>query len=103
MAFRINWNEIAWEEVAPGARQKTVIRANHQLRLVEFTAEFVEVGWCRKKHIGCVMEGELRIDFADSTQVYAAGDGLFILGDEAEKHRVRVQGGVARLLLVEEV
>ena len=100
--MKINWNELAWEEVAPGARQKTVVRASSKLRLVEFTADFVEVGWCSRKHIGCVLEGDLILDFADSTQIYAAGDGLFILGGEAEKHRARVQGGVAPLLLIEE-
>lgn len=100
---KVNWDELPWEDVAPGARQKTVIRENRKLRLVEFTAHFVEVGWCQKQHIGCVLEGDLLLDFADGTQICSAGDGLFILGGEAEKHRARVQGGVARLLLVEEV
>ena len=99
--MKINWDELAWEEVAPGARQKTVVRASSKLRLVEFTADFVEVGWCLKKHIGCVLAGDLIIDFADSAQSYAAGDGLFILGGEAEKHRARVPVGTVCLLMVE--
>jgi len=99
--MKINWDELAWETVAPGARQKFAVREGIQLRLVEFTEDFVETDWCRKRHVGTVVSGVCMIDFADHSQMFAAGDGLFILGGEAEKHRARVPLGTACLLLVE--
>ncbi len=100
--MKINWDELAWEEVALGARQKYVVREGIKLRLVEFTSAFVEADWCRKRHVGTVVSGACVIDFADRSQVFAPGDGLFILGGEAEKHRARVPVGTVSLLMVEE-
>jgi hypothetical protein len=101
--MKINWDEIVWEEIAPGARQKYVVRENLKLRLVEFTSEFVESDWCRKRHVGTVVTGACVIEFADRSQVYAAGDGVFLLGGEAEKHRARVPLGNVCFLFVEDV
>jgi hypothetical protein len=33
-----------------------------QLRLVEFSSEFVEPHWCEKGHIGLVLSGTLEVD-----------------------------------------
>lgn len=100
--LRINFDALAWEQVAPGVRFKASTRAGRKLRLVEFTNDFVESDWCLKSHFGYVLEGELEIAFPHTTQTFSAGDGLVILGGEAEKHRARVTSGVARLILVEE-
>ena len=70
---------------------------------MEFTREFVELDWCRKAHIGYVLEGELEIDFSGNVVVCSAGEGLFIPPGDANKHKARTLSDVVRLVLVEEL
>jgi len=49
-----------------------------------------------------VLEGELELAFPTTSVRYAAGDGVFVLGGEDERHRARALGSRVRLLLVEE-
>jgi hypothetical protein len=98
---KINFNSIAWKQAAPGARYKSVIRNGRKLRLVEFTRRHEETEWCTKEHIGMVLSGVLEITFAHHVQLYRAGDGIFILGGQAEKHVARVVTYMVRMVLVE--
>ena len=75
---RIDFDSIPWDTTTPGARAKVFARNGRRLRLVEFTTDFVEPGWCTSGHIGYVLEGELEITFADRTERFARGDGVFI-------------------------
>jgi len=56
---KINFNSIEWRNTMPGARSKFFQQEDKQIRLVEFTDEFVEPDWCEKGHIGYVLEGTL--------------------------------------------
>ena len=46
---------------APGVRFKAFKQDRRQLRLVEFTKEFIESDWSTKGHIGFILEGEMEI------------------------------------------
>ena len=96
---RINFSEFPWDVPNVGVRSKAAVRNGQKLRLVEFTAEFVEDDWCRKGHLGYVLDGELEISFSDRTESFTSGDGIVIAA--GERHRVKVTGSVARLILVE--
>ena len=98
MAF----SALPWQSTAPGARFKAVTRQGKKLRLVEFSQEFVEPDWCQQSHVGCVLSGELELEFVNRTERFVPGDGIFIQAGEAEKHRAHVSGAPATLLLVEE-
>jgi quercetin dioxygenase-like cupin family protein len=98
-AARINFSEIPWERPNVGVRSKSAVRNGKKLRLVEFTAKFEEHEWCRKGHLGYVLDGELDISFSDRTESFSAGDGIAIA--RGERHKVKVIGSVARLMLVE--
>ncbi len=98
---RIDFTTLPWEEPAPGMRHRCTARGGQKLRLLEIVPGFVEDGWCRKAHVGIVLEGELELTLPDATVRYSAGDGLFVLGGEAERHRARALGSRVRLLLVE--
>ncbi len=100
---RIDFASLQWEHPAPGVRFKAIIRNETRLRLVEFTSAFIEADWCLKQHTGYVLEGELEITVGDKAVRFSAGDGVFILGGEKEKHKARVVGSKARLILVETV
>jgi quercetin dioxygenase-like cupin family protein len=70
----------------PGARFKAYKHDGKLLRLVEFTKKLVEPDWCKKGHIGYVLNGEMEINFDGETVPYKAGDGIFIPPGERHKH-----------------
>jgi quercetin dioxygenase-like cupin family protein len=96
----IEFDKIEWQHIAPGARAK-VFRSGKQLRLMEFTPEFVEGEWCDQGHAGIVLSGELEIDFGDRTVKYPEGCAIFI--PAGAKHKGRHCAKVVRLFLVEDV
>ena len=101
--YRVNFDAIVWETSAPGVRVKIHKSDGKQLRLVEFSREFVEADWCRKGHIGFVLEGQLQIDFNGREVTFAPGDGVFIPAGEDHKHKAKVLTDTVRLILVEDI
>jgi hypothetical protein len=99
---RIDFSAVPWEEPAPGMRQRCVIRGSQRLRLLEIAPDFVEDGWCDRAHVGYVLEGELELALPTGTLRFAAGDGLFVLGGEAERHQAKALTPRVRLVLVED-
>ena len=59
----IDFESLQWESPLPGARFKAYRHGGKQLRLLEFSAEFVEPDCCEKGHVGFVLEGTLEVDF----------------------------------------
>ena len=102
MNEHIEFGSLDWTSPATGVREKAVDVGPLRYRIVEFTPEFVEDGWCERGHIGYMIEGELEIKFADHTIRLSKGDGLFIPGGEESKHRAKALSSVARILLVDE-
>jgi quercetin dioxygenase-like cupin family protein len=86
-----------------GVRFKTFEQNGRKLRLVEFARGFKEPDWCRKGHIGYVLEGEAELRFSERTIPLKAGDGIFIPAGEEHKHLVHVSGAGIRVVLVEEL
>ena len=74
-----------------------------QLRLVEFTDEFIEPDWCEKSHVGFVIQGELEIDFHGSIVRYPEGSGIFIQSGSADRHKARSVTPTVLLFLVEDI
>ncbi len=99
---KINFVELSWDETNIGVRSKSMIRNGKRLRLVEFTDRFVEHEWCMKAHAGYVLDGVMEITFPDRAERFAAGDGIIIMGGEAERHKAKVVGSIVRLILVED-
>lgn len=87
----------------PGVRFKAFEHHGRKLRLVEFTRGFQEPDWCRRGHIGYVLEGEGELHFSKHTVELKAGDGLFIPPGEEHKHRLHIPGAGLRVVLVEEL
>lgn len=101
--FKINFDDLEWQNASKGARFKAFQRADRQIRLVEFTRDFVEEEWCFKSHIGFVLEGEIEINFSGKTVNYTAGEGIFIPAGENNKHKARSVTNVVKLFLVEDL
>jgi quercetin dioxygenase-like cupin family protein len=101
--YKIDFGSMSWTSPTEGVRFKVFKQDGRQIRLVEFRRGFTEPDWCRKGHIGYILEGECEIDFAGRCVRYKAGDGIFILAGEADRHMARVIGEVVRVVLVEDV
>lgn len=98
----ISFDALPWQSTMPGARFKAWREGGKQLRLVEFSAEFVEPDWCEKGHAGYVLEGTLEVDFRGRVVVYPQGAGIFIPPGPAGAHKARSVTPVVLLFLVEE-
>ncbi|MFX1394087.1 MAG: cupin domain-containing protein [Promethearchaeota archaeon] len=103
MDYRIDFEKIKWNEPATGVRFKSFIFDNTQVRLVEFTDEFVEPDWCTKGHIGYVLEGELEINFDGNIVKYRKDNGLFIPKGAEHKHKAKTITKTVKLILIEEI
>ena len=101
--YRINWDGLPWITPMPGVRFKAFEQNGRKLRLVEFACGFQEPDWCRKGHIGYVLEGEGELQFSEQTILLKAGDGIFIPAGEEHKHLLHVPGGDFRVVLVEDL
>jgi quercetin dioxygenase-like cupin family protein len=100
---RVLFDFLEWQSSIHGARFKAFRSGTKQLRLVEFTNEFVEPDWCEKGHIGFVIQGELEIDFHGRLVLYSEGSGIFIPSGAASRHKGRSVTPKVLLFLVEEI
>ena len=100
--YKVAFDSLPWSSPAPGARFKVHREGERQIRLVEFTDEFVEPDWCRKGHVGYVVEGQLEVDFDGNKIVFDPGDGIFIPPGEEHKHMGKALTDVVRMILVED-
>lgn len=101
--YKIDFESMPWESPAVGAKFKASERNGRKLRLVEFTREFAEPVWCKKGHIGYILEGQLEINFDGKIVVFGPGDGLFIPPGEKHKHIGRALKDLVKIILVEDV
>ena len=99
---RVDFESMPWNTTTAGVYCKIYKQSGKQLRLVKFSKEFVEPGWCTKGHIGYVLDGELEINFSGEFLLLKSGDGLFISVGEIGKHMARAVTDTATLLLVED-
>lgn len=100
---RVLFDALDWQDGIRGARFKVFAVDTKQLRLLEFTSEFVEPDWCEKAHIGFVVHGELEIDFRGSVVRYPQGSALFIPSGVTNGHKARSVKSKVLLFLVEEI
>ncbi len=99
---KIDFESMGWERPADGVKFKAYEQGGRKLRLVEFSKEFAEQDWCRKGHIGYVLEGQMEIDFDGRMVIFGPGDGVFIPAGEEHKHKGRVLTDTVKVLLVED-
>jgi hypothetical protein len=99
--YKVDFDILEWQSPLPGARFKAYRADGKEIRLLEFTSEFVEPLWCERGHIGLVLEGVLEIDFHGQVITYQQGEGLFIPPGAQSGHKARSVTPVVRLVLVE--
>ncbi len=99
----ILFDRMKWEMPQSGVQCKVFRDGSRQLRLVEFSWEFVEADWCMKGHIGFVLSGDLEIDFSGRVVQFPEGSALVIPPGEPHTHKARAVTETVRLFLIEEV
>ena len=92
---------ISWEVPVPGVRHKFLDQDGTRLRMVEYT-KGMEPHWCARGHVGMILEGRFEIRFADSVEVFEAGDGVFIPSGEQHQHMAATLTDTVLALFVEE-
>jgi mannose-6-phosphate isomerase-like protein (cupin superfamily) len=100
--YKIDFEEIQWEEPIKGINSKIYKYDNRQLRLVNYTKE-VPPHWCDKGHYGFILEGEFEIEFENETQIFRKGDGVFIPDGKHHKHQARALSESVKLIFVEDI
>ncbi len=85
-----------------GVRHKERLFQDKKLRLVEYSKE-MEPHWCEKGHIGCILQGQIEIEFTSGVQVFKAGDGVIIPNGPDHRHKARVLSGTVRAIFIEDV
>ena len=102
-AYKVDFNSIPWEAPLAGVRFRRYAQDGQQMRVVEYTDEFVEPDWCKAGHIGYVLEGRFEIDFNGRIVEFGPGDGIFIPAGEEHKHKAKPLTKSVRVVLVEDI
>ena len=101
--YKVNFDEIQGDTPAPGVRSKVLVIHGKKIRLVEFTKEFIEPDWCKKGHIGYILEGHMEIDFNGNIITFNTGDALCIPEGDQHKHKAKTISGVVKIFLIEDI
>lgn len=100
---KIDFSSIEWDSSKPKVKSKIFQQSGRQIRVLELSKGLYHPDWCVTGHIGCVIEGEIEIDFDGEILTYKKGDALFIKAGEEEKHIPKPLTDKVILFLVEEV
>ena len=99
--YRINFDRLEWASPIPGMRHKVFEEGKRRIRLVEYFPS-MEPHWCSRGHAGYILDGRFEIEFDGRTEVFEAGDGVFIPDGENHRHRARVLSASVRAIFVED-
>jgi quercetin dioxygenase-like cupin family protein len=100
--YRASFDEPdGWEAPGEGVRGKRVTNGPASLRLIEMLSTASHPDWCEMGHSGCVVEGELEIEFANHVVRYQTGDGIVIPPGPQHRHRPHALSERVRLALVD--
>ena len=92
-----DWSELT-ASVHPGESGTATMRTHQlgdiQLRLVDYSTDYVADHWCHKGHIVFVVAGQLTIEHQNSvTYALTQGNSYHVSDDDGPPHRVLSEGG----------
>lgn len=85
-----SFDEMAWEPVLPGAREKVLVAGDRRVRLLELEGGFTEEGWCHHEHLGIVLEGQVHVELPEGEMLLETGDPITLPADEHHRHKATV-------------
>lgn len=92
-------DELPWQQIAPGLREKSQTSGKVRFRIVEFSSSFVEPDWCVKAHAGYVLEGGIVVDVDGQRVRFRKGEALHLPPGIRHRHLETLETAV--LFLVE--
>jgi quercetin dioxygenase-like cupin family protein len=102
LQYKVNFNDLNWEEPFEGVKCKIFKHGDTQLRLVVYSKE-MPLHWCEKGHYGYILDGKFEIEYQNEKIIYQTGDGVFIPGGKEHKHRAKVLSEFVKVIFVENV
>ena len=99
---KADFDKLEWESPVAGVRHKCIDQNNVRLRVVEYSKE-MPPHWCEKGHYGYLIEGQMEVEYENSTVIYYPGDGIFIPDGPDHKHRGRVLSDKVLVFFIERV
>ena len=99
--YRIDFDRLEWVSPIPGMRHKVFEEGKRRIRLVEYLPS-MEPHWCSRGHAEYILDGRFEIEFDGRTEVFEAGDGVFIADGENHRHRARALSASVRAIFVED-
>lgn len=102
LQYKVNFNDINWEEPLEGVKCKVYKHGDKKLRLVVYSKE-MHLHWCEKGHYGYILDGKFEIEYQNEKVVYQTGDGVFIPDGKEHKHRAKALSEFVKVIFVENV
>lgn len=87
-SYQIKFSDLEWTSPMEGVRSCEVVHEGRRLRVVIYTPQ-MPPHWCENGHIGYILDGEMEIEFPNTTLVFESGDGVFIPSGYDHRHRAR--------------
>jgi quercetin dioxygenase-like cupin family protein len=100
--YNIDFEKVDWTSPLTGMRQKVFEDGAKRVRLVEYGRD-MEPHWCSRGHFGYVLDGRFEIEFDGGTEIFEAGDGVFIPGGDEHRHKGRVLSDRVTVVFVEDL
>ena len=98
--YKINFDQIEWENPIAGVRHKCLDQDGQRIRLVEYSNQ-MPPHWCEKGHCGYLINGKMEIEYPGTKITYSPGDGIFIPDGPEHRHKGKVLSEKALVFFVE--
>ena len=102
LQYKIDFDELDWEEPFEGVKCKIFKHSGKQLRFVVYSKE-MPLHWCETGHYGYILDGTFEIEYQNEKVVYQTGDGVFIPDGKEHRHRAKVLSKYVKAIFVENV
>jgi len=100
LQYKVNFNDLNWEEPLEGVKCKIFKHGDKQLRLVVYSKD-MPLHWCEKGHYGYILDGKFEIEYQNEKIIYQTGDGIFIPDGKEHKHRAKVLSEFVKVIFIE--
>jgi hypothetical protein len=99
----VNWKEMPGEKIngETGYCISKVFSENGMnIRVVEYSRNYMADHWCLKGHFVYVIEGALDVEHSDNSCIRLLADSTYVIAAETIPHRVKSDEG-ARVFIVD--
>jgi quercetin dioxygenase-like cupin family protein len=100
-SYAAPFGALPWQSPGAGMRQKAVVLAGRQVRLLELAPALVHPDWCVRGHAGYVLDGRLELRFKSRVVQCEAGEGFLIPSGDEHAHIPRALTARVTLFVVD--